>query len=451
MAVARELGTAPISARQELISLTRLGLPLAAASLGQTLLNVTSSALVGRLGALELGALGIASSIYFAGAVLGMGVVLGFDPIFAQAVGSGDRARAARALAQTPWLSLALGIPIAVLVLLSGLLLERVGLDAGRSGLVREYLAARAPGIAPYLAFVALRSFLQAGGNARSVFTSVAGANAAMLLIAPPLVLGLPGLGLPSLGVAGAGIAETLCTLLQLGWLLFAARRQGARWLGAPRLEILGRALWLGAPVGLQLLAEFGVFTAVNVAVALLDPGALAAHHVAITLASTAFMIPVGVGAAASVRVGQGIGRGDVRAARLGGALAMLAGLFFMLLVAAVFLVVPGRLALAITSDQDVVRAAVPLLAIAAVFQGADGVQAVAAAALRGAGDTRFSLYANLVGHYLVGMPLGMSLAHGSGLGARGLWWGLAAGLTCIALALAVRFVRLTARPVQRV
>ena len=103
-----------------------------------------------------------------------------------------------------------------------------------------------------------------------------------------------------------------------------------------------------------------------------------------------------------------------------------------------------------ITDEIDVIETVVPLLFVAAVFQLSDGVQAVAAGALRGAGDTRFPLLANLGGHYLVGLPLGVALGFGLGLGARGLWWGLSAGLTCVAVALALRFWHASSRPIAR-
>jgi len=439
-------------ARSELGALTRIGLPLALASLGQTLLSVVSSALVGRVGANELGAVGLGSSIHFTGAVLGMGVVLGLDPIFAQARGANDERRALRALGQTPWLALILGLPLVGVVVAAGASLETIGVDPTRAALVRDYVLWRAPSLLPYLALVALRSYLQATGAERAVFWSVLGANLCMLIVAPPLVLGSRALGVPALGVRGAAIAETACTLLQMSILASAARRGAARPISARfDADLFSKVMRVGLPVGLGLTAEFGVFTLVNVLVALFDAPNLAAHHVAITLASTAFMVPVGIGAAAGVRVGHRVGSGDARGARLGGTVAMASGALFMTFVAAAFVLVPTVLSRTLTDDVSVLARAVPLLLVAASFQVADGVQTIGAAALRGAGDTRFSLFANLLGHYALGMPLGIFLCVSLGLGARGLWWGLAAGLSAVAVALALRFIRLTARAIPPV
>jgi MATE family multidrug resistance protein len=210
------------------------------------------------------------------------------------------------------------------------------------------------------------------------------------------------------------------------------------------------KALGLGTPFGLQLMAEFGVFSLVNVLMGNLDARSLAAHQVAITLASATFMVPVGIGAATSVRVGQAIGRQDAPGTRLAGMTGIGVGMGFMLCSAAAFLLLPRLLASVITSEVDVIEAVVPLLFVAAIFQLSDGVQAVASGALRGAGDTRFPLWANLGGHYLVGLPLGVLLGFGMGFGAAGLWWGLSAGLTCVAVALALRFRHASARPIAR-
>jgi len=396
--------------------------------------------------------MGLAGSIYFTAAVLGMGIMLGLDPLVAQAAGSGNPREARRGLAQAQWLALVLGVPLALMLVLVGGTLDALGVEAQRAEHVRSYLWARAPGLVPYLGFVALRSYLQAVGAARSVLTSVVWGNVAMLVVAPPLVFGIAGTSLTGLGVSGAGWAESACTVLQLAVLLSAASRAGGGgwWREALAPEVMVRAVRVGLPVGLQLLAEFGIFALVNFLVAVIDAGSLAAHNVAITLASTAFMVPVGIGAAASVRVGHGVGRGDPRGARLAGSLAMLAGGVFMSAIAIAFMVFPRPLAGIITNDSAVVEAAVPLLAVAAAFQIFDGVQTVAAGALRGAGDTRFTLVANLAGHYCVGLPVGLFLGVVVGLGACGLWWGLAAGLCAVAIAVAIRFIRLSARSISR-
>lgn len=445
----------------ELRALMRLAVPLAAANLGQVLLGAVDTAVVGRLGEIELGAAGLGNSVFFVVTVVGMGIMLGLDPLVAQAIGADEPAQARRMLWQGAWLAVVLGAPLALLVAGLGGLLERFGIAHVTAEPTRAYLFARLYGLVPFLVFVACRSYLQAVSITRPVVISVVIANVVNLPLSWALVfgdaglarLGLPALGVPALGVAGAAWASTACAALQMLVLVFAVRGMrlpGAERLFLPSRKLMKKALVLGAPIGLTLVAEFGVFSLVNVLMGNIDARALAGHQVAITLASATFMVPVGIGAAASVRVGHAIGRGDVPGTRLAGVIGLSSGAAFMGVAALCFLLVPRQLAGIITDKPDVIAAAVPLLFVAAVFQLSDGAQAVAAGALRGAGDTRFPLFANLAGHYLIGLPVGVLLAFHFGLGARGLWWGLSAGLTGVALALTTRFMRVSSRSVLR-
>lgn len=445
----------------ELRALMRLAVPLAAANLGQVLIGAVDTAVVGRLGEIELGAAGLGNSVFFVVTVVGMGIMLGLDPLVAQAIGAGEPTEARRMLWQGGYLALLLGGPLALAVAGLGMLLERFGIAAVTAGPTRAYLFARLFGLTPFLLFVACRSYLQAVSITRPVVVSVVVANVLNLPLSWALVfgdaglarLGLPALGVPALGVAGAAWASTACTVAQMLVLMLAVRsvRLPAARTFMPSLRLMKKTLVLGAPISLTMAAEFGVFSLVNVLMGNIDARALAGHQVAMTLASATFMVPVGIGAAASVRVGHAIGRGDGPGTRRAGVTGLLAGMAFMSLAALSFLLVPRQLAGIITDQPDVIAAAVPLLFIAAVFQLSDGAQAVLAGALRGAGDTRFPLFANLGGHYLIGLPIGVFLAFYCGLGARGLWWGLSAGLTGVAVALALRFLRVSSRRVLRV
>jgi MATE family multidrug resistance protein len=162
------------------------------------------------------------------------------------------------------------------------------------------------------------------------------------------------------------------------------------------------------------------------------------------------FMVPLGIASATGVRVGQAIGRGDGPGVRRAGLAGFAASIAFMAGSALAFLFFAAPLARLITDVPDVVAASVPLIHVAAVFQLCDGIQVTAAGALRGVGDTRSTFYANLVGHFVIGLPLAIALAFGRGLGATGLWWGLSAGLTAVALILGARFLILSARPIRR-
>jgi MATE family multidrug resistance protein len=196
------------------------------------------------------------------------------------------------------------------------------------------------------------------------------------------------------------------------------------------------------------MFAEVGVFALAGVIAGTLTEASVAAHQIAITWASFTFCLAVGVGAAAAARVGWAIGAGDTPQARRAGLTAMGLGVVIMSTSALFFFAFPQLPARMMTERGDVLDVVVALLAVTAVFQVFDGIQAVAAGALRGAGDTRFSFLANLLGHYLVGLPLSLLLGLRFGLGVIGLWWGLCAGLVAVAVALAVRFWVLTRRDI---
>ncbi|MBX3127874.1 MAG: MATE family efflux transporter [Polyangiaceae bacterium] len=448
--------------RREARALLALSLPIAFSHLGQTLLGVVDTAVVGRVGELHLGAAGLGNALFFTVTVLGMGVMLGLDPVIAQAMGAGEANKARRALWQGVWLAGLVGVPLMLVVLLASGTLELMGIAPDSAVLTRAYVMARLPSLVPFLVFVALRCYLQAAGTTRPVVTAVVLANIVNVPLSIVLVFGdealtragLPPLGLPALGVAGAGWASTACTLVQVVVLADAMRRSSsAAEPNARQVDavVMKRALLLGLPIGLQLVAEFGVFALVNVAMANLDSTSLAAHQVALTLASATFMVPVGIGAATSVRVGRAIGQGDATGTRRAGIVGLGLGTTFMIGSALCFWLFPESLAAIITSDAKVIDAAVGLLLVAAVFQISDGVQAVGAGALRGAGDTRFTFLANVAGHYLIGLPLGLVLTFVLAAGAPGLWWGLSAGLTVVAIALLRRFLRISAGAIARV
>jgi multidrug resistance protein, MATE family len=201
----------------------------------------------------------------------------------------------------------------------------------------------------------------------------------------------------------------------------------------------LGRMLIIGVPVGVQYLLEVGVFNAVALLLGTQAAHVLAAHQVAINLASFTFMMPLGIGAATSVLVGQAIGRGDSQGARRAALAGLTAGMAVMVISAVLFLTVPRLLASAYVREADVIALAATLIPLAGVFQLFDGLQAVAGGALRGAADTRAAMLANILGFWMVGLPIGLWLTYRRGFGPAGLWWGLVLGLAAVAIALLFR------------
>ncbi|WP_242340365.1 MULTISPECIES: MATE family efflux transporter [unclassified Anaeromyxobacter] len=445
--------------RAEVSALVRLAVPLAIAQGGQALMGVVDTAVVGRAGPLPLAGVGLGNVLFMALSVLGMGVMQGLDPLIAQALGAGDPARARRLLWQGTWLALALSAALAVPFLLAPAALEPLGIDADVAREGGRYLVWRLPGLPFFLLYFSGRAYLQAHGVVRPMVVATVLAN---LLNVPADVLlvfggaGLPAVAgplraIPPLGAAGAAIATSLCAVAQAALLALAVRgvpRPPGRVARAPDGPALRAALAVGLPVGLHMGAEVGIFALVGFLAGRFGALPLAAHQLAISIASLTFTVAIGFGNAGSVRVGWAVGRRDRAGARRAGLAAFGSGAAFMSLSGLVFFLFPGPIARAMTDDPALVAAAVPLLRIAALFQLSDGIQGVGAGVLRGAGETRFAFAANLVGHWALGFPATVLLGFTLGLGVTGLWWGFVLGLTAVAVGLYARFLRVSAREI---
>lgn len=436
----------------QLRPLLRLSAPLVAGHAGSQLMSFVDAAMVGRLGKVALAAVGIGNGLYFAMTILGMGCVLGMDALVAQAIGAHEHARARRILWQGVRVAFLVGVPIMGAIALLPLILRPAGVDAETSRATTHFMWARLSGVLPFLLFAAARSYLQATHTMRPIVIAMVVANLVNFVGNWILIYGVDAVGIPALGVVGSGIASSVATVASLAVLLRSmppAAPDPDRRRHDP--ELVRKILTLGFPVGLQLLAEVGIFATTGVLAGRISSDAAAAHQVALTLASFTFTVTLGFASATTVLVGKAIGRGDTPAARHAGFLGLKAAAAFMTLSALAFVIFPGPLARILTTDASVIAAAIPLLQIAAVFQLSDGTQVVAAGALRGAGDTRAPLIMNVVGYYGVALPILIGLGFGLGWGAPGLWWGLSAGLTVVAVSLTVRFARLSSQAIARV
>lgn len=441
----------------ELRALFRLAVPLAVAQGGQALMGVVDTAVMGRAGAVPLAGTGLGNMLFFAVAVLGMGIMHGFDPLVSQAVGAGDTARARRLLWQAAWLSAGLTVALAVPLALVPAALEPLGIDPEVARVAGRYLWWRLPGL-PFLFFYfGARAYLQALGHARPMVIATVAAN--LLNVPADLVLVFGGASLPAaagplrmvpaLGASGAAIATTLVTALQAVLLARAVRARGApRPRRVPDARELRAAVRVGLPVGLHMAAEVGIFALVTLLAGRLGADALGAHQLAISIASLTFTVAVGLGNAGSVRVGLAVGARARAGARRAGLAAFAGGAAVMCVPALAFTLAPGLIARLMTDDAGVLATAVPLLRVAAIFQISDGLQAVGAGVLRGAGETRFTFAANMVGHWAIGLPASLLLGFTLGGGVVGLWGGFCFGLTAVGASLLWRFLRVSAREI---
>lgn len=450
----------PKTPRTELSALFRLALPLSAAQAGQALMGVVDTAVVGRASAVTMAGVGLGNALFFSVTVLGVGVMMGLDPLIAQAFGAGDAARARRLAWQGGFLALHASAWLAVPLLLLPWLLEPAGVEPAVAREAARYVLWRLPGLPFMLLYVGARAYLQAAGLARPMVVATVAANLLNLPADVLLVFGGAGLPawagplreVPALGGVGAAVATSLCQALQAGVLVLAIARvpAGAQPAGARRQDgaALRLAARVGLPTGLHMVTEVVFFALASFVAARLGTLAMAAHQLALSVATLSFTVAVGVGSAGSVRVGHFVGAGDRAGARRAGLTAFGAAAGFMAACGMVFLLFPHAIARLMTDDPAVAAAAVPLFRMAALFQVADGVQATGAGVLRGAGETRFTFLANLAGHWALGFPVMAALVFGLSVGVIGLWWGFVVGLCAVAAALLWRFLRVSSRPI---
>lgn len=432
--------------------------PLAGANVAQMTMAFINLAMVGRLGGVPLAAAGLGAALYFTSGLILQGIISAVAPLAAHAVGIGDRRGAARIGGAGLVVALALCLPLIFGALIFDDALVAFGYDPVLAGEVGRYLHAIVWGAPAFFCLALVRNLLAAASRTRPVMAVLVFGIAASATLNWVLIFGR--FGLPAFGVAGSGYASAVNQWLMLAALalcLAAVPGLGVGRLLASALAWPGaemrQVLRLGAPIAGIVGLEMAVFLTTGILMGLLGPDALAAHQMVLNIASLTFMVPLGIGQAATVRVAVTCGAGRRDAARRACLAALGLGAAFMATMALVFWTAPLRL-IAIYLDTGsaenwgVVAVALRLLAIAAFFQLFDGTQTIAAGALRGYRDTTVPMVLAAVGYWGIGFVGGWLLAFPLGLGAVGLWWGLALGLATVALLLTLRlhFVALPRR-----
>lgn len=441
----------------------KLALPLVAAEIGWMLMGLIDTMMVGRLphAAVAMSSVALAQILFNTIAFGVGGVLLGLDTVIAQSHGAGQLKEANRWLYHGILLAVATAVILFAVLSVAPLAVAHIPADLTvRLGAVAT-LRALNLGILPLFIYFALRRYLQAFNHVRPIAAALISANLVNLLFNWLLIyshnwhphLGSASLNLTwtGLGVAGSGLATSLARiylalfLAASVWLLDRRHRYGLGDISLhAELRLVKRLLHLGLPAGATILVEIAIFAVVTFLIATLGPVPLAGHEIALNVISFTFMIPMGISAAAGVRVGQAIGRRDAAAARSAGWTALALSGAVMLAAAAMYLLVPHAIARIFTPDRAVIAATVPLFAIAAIFQICDGLQVTVIGALRGTGDTHSGLITHLCCYWLLGLPLGVYLAFPRHLGARGLWLGLSVALTLAGCILLYRWHRVS-------
>ena len=432
--------------------MARLSAPVALAQLGLMMIGVVDTLMLSRVGVTALAAGALGNAWQWTALSLGLGLVMGIDPLISQAHGRGDGPASALALQRGVVLALCASVPVMLFVAFSERGLLALGQDPTVAALAGRYNRLKLPTIPCFLVYSALRQYLQGRGQMGPATWVMWISNGVHAVLNWMLIFGH--LGLPALGVAGAAIASSISTallvLLLAVWIVALGLHEGA-WRPWSRESFskqgLLQAARLGLPVGLQIALESSAFSLSTTMAGWLGPAALASHQVVLNLSSLSFMVPLGISQGASVRVGNLIGAGDVSGMRRAARVSIGLGAFVMLFSAFAFSVLRFELAELYTDDSSVLASAVQILPLAAAFQLFDGTQVVAGGVLRGMGRPDAAAVVNLIGYYVVALPCAYAFGFVWGHGLVGIWTSLAVGLTLVALALLVWAHRTAQRP----
>jgi MATE family multidrug resistance protein len=424
---------API--REEIRTLVRLAWPVVASQVGLMLFALVDMAMLGRLGAREMGAVALADTCLFGTMIVGFGLVHGIDPLVSQAHGAGRGEDAGRALQHGIVVALLAAVPITFAWLKVDAILPLAGQSPDLAALGQTYATPQAWSVAFGLVFIALRGYVQGRGIMTPPLYVILGTNVLNVFLNWVFIFG--NLGMPAMGVEGAGLATGISRAtmpVALALLVFGRGLHRGAWVPWSREALkVGKALALGIPVGLQLGLEVWAFGLCTLIAGKFGKETVAAHSVVLKLASLTFMVPLGISTAAVTRVGNRIGAGDRPGAQHSAFVALGLGAGVMAVSALAFLLLPRTLASLLTPKEEVIAIALAIFPIAAAFQVFDGTQVVGGGILRGMGTPRPAAIFNLLGYYALALPLGCVLAFRGGMGLVGIWIGLALGLAVVA------------------
>lgn len=437
-------------------ALIKLAGPLVLTQLAQMAIMTTDVILLGRLSTDALASAAIGNTVYFFCWLVGSGPAMAVSPMAAQLLGAkpGDRAGVRGVVRMGLWSAGLIAVPLLPLLICAEWILSHLGQEPRLAAGAGQFTTMLCFGLPFALAFGSLRNFVTALNRPAAALWVTLASIVWNALAGWVLIFGH--LGAPRLGIAGAGIASSTSAIFGVAALALAIRltpelhrgRILKRW-WRPRWAALAELFRLGIPIGVTMLFEAMLFNSMTLLVGTFGAAALAGHQIALNVASFTFMIPLGLGMAASVRVGRFVGAGDLPGARRAGLVAMVVAFGFILpcgVILALFgrevagLYVAGRAA----HDLQVIAFAGVFLQVAAAFQVFDALQVVAAQSLRGLKDARMPMILAGVSYWLAGAPMCLYLGLGLHMQGLGVWIGLAFGLGVAAATLCVRFHRLT-------
>lgn len=435
--------------RSEAKATVVLGLPLVSAQLAQTAINVTNTVVLGRIGPEELAAAVLGWQLFFVAWIFGTGFGFAVMPLIANALG----ARAQNGINKYVSMGILVCLIYSVIMMIplwfSNYIFLFLGQDPYIAELATEYVRILQWSLFPQLAVIVMRSLLGALHKPNIVVVALVGGAIVNAILNMVFVLGF--FNMPSMGMSGAALSTLISTTGIAIFLFFYVKKHHTMrshniFVLPIKLDMAAfiEVFRLGWPIGITIVAEVGLFTATSIMMGWIGALELAAHGIALQLTSLAFMVPLGLSAAATVRVGWAFGRKDKHAVMLSAKVAIIIGLLLACMMALLFVSAPGFLiGLFLNLDDQHALQAVPFaikfLLVAAAFQIVDSLQVLSNGSLRGLKDARIPMVLALISYWVIGMPIGYVLAFKFNLGGMGIWYGLATGLAFAATLLTIR------------
>ncbi len=429
-------------------AILKLGMPLILSNLAQFAIHITDTVMLGWYDVTALAASTIAGTMFFVIFIVGAGFAQAVTPMVAAAAEEDDDVQVRRVTRMGLWLSIFYGLVVTLPFFWAEQILLAIGQDPEVAAMAHIYLQIVIWQMIPALIVMTLKSFLAALEHTAIILWATIGTAIMNAFVNYALIFG--NWGAPELGIQGAAIASVSVTLVTVLILVVYTLRvlpqfQLFRNFWRSDTEIMARVFKLGWPIGLTSLAEGGLFSASAVMMGWIGAIELAAHGIAIQLASLTFMVHIGFSQAATVRAGRALGRRDEDALRRGGITAIGLSALFAVLTSAVFLLIPDTLVSLFIDPLEperanLLRVGAGLVMVAALFQVVDGAQVMALGLLRGVQDTTVPMFMATISYWVIGLPVSYLLAFTLGFGAFGLWLGLVIGLAVAAVLLLWRF-----------
>jgi len=434
--------------RSELGVLLRLAAPLILAQLSQMFMGVADVVMVSRVSATDMAGVTLGGNLYFPTQFLVAGLLMALTPTIAQLHGAGRTCEMGEVVRQAFWIAVPAGVLLVVLFNNIEPVYHWIGIDARAIPVAVGYLHALSFGVMPLLCFFAMRYLCEGNSWTKPAMVLSMLSLPMKVLLNYGFIYG--NLGLPELGGVGCGYSSATIAWLQFTAMVFIVRHSRMRQssvfdrFSRPDGAAIGRLIRLGVPIGLANFLEMAVFSGVTLLIGRIGVEAVAAHQIAMNVGGLTFMIPMGIGMAAAIRVGFNTGAGDLEAARRSGWLAI--GVATVFAVFAAIGVLLGRhwIPSLYTPDAAVAALAASLLVFVALFQLFDDTQVTALGSLRGFKDTKLPMYIALFAYWGVGFPVAVVLGCGAfglePMGPQGFWTGLTLGLAVAAVGLVWRF-----------